>query len=182
MICRVFNVNDKQDFMNLLVRLNLPFKKVWDNYIWLNKTNYYRLVIFDNLEYGLFTQSQLPIVKAHQELNSANWKDYKPYADKGYKEMKPCGVEAGTRENTSWTPLRKEAFRNSDEWRNFTHSIKVAALNANGNICCEDCGKEFNPRVIEVHHLFPNEYDALERNKFKLLCHECHQVYTIMGL
>lgn len=181
MIGRIFNVNDKQDFMDLLTRLNLPFKKMWDNYIWLNKTNYYRLVIFDNLEYGLFTQSQLPIVKAHQELNSANWKDYKPWADAGYKIMRPCGVASGTMHNDMWTPIRKAKFRNSDKWKNFTYAIKAEATNSNGNICCEDCGREFYPYKIEIHHLCPNEYDNLDRKKFKLLCHECHEFYTRRG-
>lgn len=181
MICRVFTVNNERDFRDLLSRLNLAFKDCWKRYIWQNKTNYYRLVIFDNYEYGLFTQAQLPIVKSHQELNSANWADYKAYADKGYQEMRPCGVEAGTKTDNSWTPLRKEAFRKSEAWINFTHAIKEKATNSNGNIYCEDCGREFYSYKIEIHHLCPNEYDNLDRKKFKLLCHECHEVYTRRG-
>ena len=181
MICRVFTVNNERDFRDLLSRLNLAFKDCWKRYIWQNNTNYYRLVIFDNYEYGLFTQAQLPIVKSHQELNSANWADYKAYADKGYQEMRPCGVEAGTKADNSWTPIRKAEFRNSDKWKNFTYAIKAEATNSNGNICCEDCGREFYPYKIEIHHLYPNEYDNLDRKKFKLLCHECHEVYTRRG-
>lgn len=181
MICRVFTVNNERDFRDLLSRLNLAFKDCWKRYIWQNKTNYYRLVIFDNYEYGLFTQAQLPIVKSHQELNSANWADYKAYADKGYQEMRPCGVEAGTKTDNSWTPIRKAEFRNSDKWKNFTYNIKAESTNSNGNIRCEDCGREFYPSKIEIHHLYPNEYDNLDRKKFKLLCHECHEVYTRKG-
>lgn len=181
MICRVFTVNNERDFRDLLSRLNLAFKDCWKRYIWQNKTNYYRLVIFDNYEYGLFTQAQLPIVKSHQELNSANWADYKPYADKGYQEMRPCGVEAGTKTDNSWTPLRKEAFRKSEAWINFKNNMYYWGTCSNGMIICEDCKKYYTKENIDVHHIFPDKYDELERNKFMLLCKNCHSIRTKNG-
>lgn len=182
MIDKVLIINNATDFATALNTLGLTFKSCWNRYVWLPKTDYYRLVLFDNGEYGLFTQSQLPIVKAHQDLNSPNWKDYKPYADKGYKEMRSCGVEAGTKTDNSWTNIRKSEFRKSEKWLNFTKDIKEKAATSNGTVRCQDCGLAFNPYEIEVHHLFPERYDELDRDKFKLLCHECHQVYTRKGL
>lgn len=181
MICRVFTVNDEKDFKDLLSRLNLTFKDCWKRYIWQNKTNYYRLVIFDNYEYGLFTQAQLPIVKSHQELNSASWADYKPYADKGYQEMRPNGVEAGTKTDSSWTPLRKEAFRKGIEWNNFKRDIIEWNTKNDGYVYCEDCKNNISPKLIEVHHIYPELYDVLVRKNFMLLCNNCHKIRTARG-
>ena len=181
MICRTYVVNDEQDFRNLLSKLGLAFKNCWNRYVWINKTNYYRLVIFDNHEYGLFTQSQLPIVESHQDVNSSNWADYKPYADKGYKEMRPNGVESGTKVDGSWTSLRKAEFRKTDAWKNFKENIYYWNTCSNGMIMCEDCKRYYTKENIDVHHIFPEKYDELERDKFMLLCHDCHEIRTQNG-
>lgn len=181
MIRDIYVIDTKADFRLKLDELGLPFKDCWWNYIFLDKANYYRLVLFDNGEYGLFTQSQLPIVQAHSELNSADWRDYKPYADRDYREMRPNGVEAGTKLDNSWTSIRKEEFRKSKEWRNFKENIIKWNTKHDNYIYCEDCKNNILPELIEVHHIFPEQYDVLERKKFMLLCHDCHQVRTKRG-
>lgn len=181
MISKTYVVNDEQDFRNQLDKLGLEFKACWNRYVWMNKTNYYRLVIFDNNEYGLFTQSQLPIVQSHQDLNSASWKDYKAYADKGYKEMRPNGVEAGTKTDKAWTSLRKQEFRKSQSWISFKENMYYWNTCSNGMIMCQDCKEYFTKENIDIHHIFPNEYDVLERSKFMLLCRNCHEIRTKKG-
>ena len=104
MIKKTIIINDLNDLKAKLVAEKLRYKGwLWDNYTFLPKKDYYRLVIFDNNEYGLFTQSQYCIVEAHQELNSADWRYYKPYADPDYKVMKENGVKAGTLPSSLYT-------------------------------------------------------------------------------
>lgn len=181
MIKRIIIIDNESSFKSVLNRMGLSFKECWSRYVWMNKTNYYRLVTFDNGEYGLFTQSQLPIVESHQYLNSPNWADYKPYADKGYKEMRPCGVEAGTKADESWTSIRKAEFRKTDAWKNFKKNIYYWNTCNNGMIICEDCKKYYTQENIDIHHIFPDKYDELERNKFMLLCKNCHSIRTKNG-
>lgn len=183
MIKKTIIINDLNDLKAKLAEEKLRYKGwLWDNYTFLPKKDYYRLVIFDNNEYGLFTQSQYYIVKAHQELNSVNWRDYKPYADPDYKVMKENGVKAGSLKDSSWTTIKKTEFRKSSEWKLFTHNIIYYNTNYNNKCRCEDCSEYFNPNEIEIHHLDPDNYDNLDRRKFKLLCHNCHKLYTERGL
>lgn len=185
MITDIATINDCQELETELKKRNLDWKDCWDNYVWLDKKNYYRLVLFSNGEYGLFTQSQLPIVKAHGYFNSPYWKDYKPYADAGYKEMRPCTAVTDNSEiercKSIWTPIRKQEFRNGSEWKKFKTDFKYWNTNCNGKIKCEDCGAEIEPCSIEIHHLFPDDYGNLDRRKFKILCHVCHTIYTERG-
>lgn len=184
MIQEVVVINDKNDLEANIKARNLLWKSYWDNYIWLPKTYYYRLVIFTNGTYGLFTQSQLPIVEAHQDIMSSNWKDYKGWADENYPVMRDNGVEAGSKveNNKVWTSIEKANFRKTRKWYNFKKNIIYYNTNCNDMVKCEDCGKEIMPSLIEIHHLFPSEYDDLDRKKFKLLCHNCHEEYTKRGL
>lgn len=184
MIQEIVVINDKTDLEANLKARNLSWKPYWNNYVWLPKTYYYRLVIFTNGTYGLFTQSQLPIVEAHQDIMSSDWKDYKGWADKDYPVMRNNGVEAGSKveNNKVWTSIEKANFRKTRKWHKFKKNIIYYNTNYNGMIKCEDCGKEIMPSFIEIHHLFPSDYDDLDRQKFKLLCHDCHEEYTKSGL
>ena len=181
MIKDVYIINTKQDLENQLNKLGLLMKRSWINYVFLNKTDYYRLVIFTNGVYALFTQSQLPIVKAHENLMSADWRDYKPYADKGYKEMRPNGVESGTKIDNSWTSIRKSEFRKGIEWTNFKKNIIEWNTKNDGYVYCEDCKNNISPNAIEVHHIYPEQYDILIRRNFMLLCSDCHKIRTARG-
>lgn len=181
MIKEIVVLNDKADLEKAIQARGLAWKDAWDNYLWMDKVNYYRLVIHLRGRYILCTQSQCVIIKAHPEIESADWRDYKPYADANYKIMRPCGVEAGTIIDNSWTPMRKAEFRRCSEWINFKRDILYWNTNSNNKVKCEDCGKEFNPQEIEIHHICQAEYDNLDRKKFKLLCRECHEVYTKKG-
>lgn len=187
MIKTVLVINDNEELKEALELYNLPYRSYWNNYIWLDKTNYYRLVLFTNGNYGLFTQSQLPIVQAHQELNSSDWRDYKMYADAGYKVMRDNGVVAGSAvgsaiddNNKIWTPIKKAEFRKTDEWKTFRRKC------LDGNMVhlymCDDCRKFFQESEVQVHHLKPEYYDYLDRSLFKVLCKECHDKYTHDGL
>lgn len=180
MIKEIITINNANDLIETLKDKGLLWKSCWTNYVWLDKTYYYRLVIFSNGDYGLFTQSQLPIVEAHPEIESSYWRDYKPYADKGYKVMRYNGVDAGSKEsdNIVWTPIKKKEFRQTKQWKDFKNKI----IKDNCYVKCQDCGKEINPANIEVHHLRPDLYDCLRPYLFKLLCSECHSNYTKKGL
>lgn len=185
MIQQVIVINTKEDLELKLKNLQLSLKSVWKNYTFLNKRNYYRLVLFDNGNYGLFTQSQLPIVEYCQSIesieNSTNWADYKPYADMLYPTMRENGVASGTKECSEWTSIKKSRFRETEAWKNFKETFIYWNSNRNDCVICEDCKREIHKNFIEVHHIFPKEYDSLERKKFMLLCPDCHAIRTAKG-
>lgn len=176
---KVVVVNKREDFLEKLKLNNLIYKKYWDNYIFLNKIDYYRLVIFDNGEYGLFTQSQFLIIKNHPEIQSSNWADYKKYADKGYPVMRDNGVTSGTEEDNSWTVIKKESFRRTKKWLDFRKYLLGKREIVPGLYKCDDCYQVYP--VVEVHHLDPTNYDCLEEDRFKVLCKKCHFKYTKKG-
>lgn len=184
MIKEIIIINNSKDFREKLNNKNLTWKKCWDNYKWLNKKDYYRLIIFNNGEYGLFTQGQYPTIEAHLEIESSDWRDYKPYADKDYKVMRDNGVEAGTKksDNIVWTTIKKKEFRQCEQWKKFKARIIGLKMISNGKVKCDDCGQEIDPSLIEVHHLRPDIYDCLDIRLFKCLCDNCHQTYTRQGL
>lgn len=177
MIQEDVTINDRASFIRELEKRKLPYKKMWDNYKFLPKTDYYHLVLFTNGEYGLFTQCQMPVVIEHQDYNSGDWRKYKPYADRNYPVMRDNGVEAGTKiDENVWTSERKKRFRQTDKWRIF-----VRRCLPGDTVMCEDCHEFFSKNSMDVHHVYPEQYDVLIRKNFKVLCKNCHAIRTARG-
>jgi len=68
----------------------------------------------------------------------------------------------------------KTKFRSSKEWKDFRRQL----IKERGPQC-ELCGTKYSGkrlRMIQVHHLDPDDYTNLNPDKFVLLCSGCHDL------
>lgn len=71
-----------------------------------------------------------------------------------------------------WTSEEKSKFRTLKVWKDFRKVILEDRDNR-----CELCDTKYTgkrKRMLQVHHLFPDFYDDLNLDKFKVLCSTCH--------
>lgn len=77
-----------------------------------------------------------------------------------------------------WTSQEKNAFRRTVAWIKFRMSLlKVRKAR------CELCGSiKKSAKALDLHHVFPDEYDNLDPNKFKFLCTTCHEFIEFIAV
>jgi hypothetical protein len=61
----------------------------------------------------------------------------------------------------------RDKFRQTDKWISFSKHLR------NIHKECECC--TLKSKNLNVHHLFPKEYDNLQEDKFVVVCHSCHK-------
>lgn len=72
------------------------------------------------------------------------------------------------------TSKEKSKFRSSKDWKTFRWSL----IKQRGPFC-ELCGTKYSGkrlRMLQVHHLDPNNYTDLNPDKFKLVCSSDHEL------
>jgi 5-methylcytosine-specific restriction endonuclease McrA len=68
----------------------------------------------------------------------------------------------------------KTDYRKTKEWKAFRLSILKER-----NYKCECCGVS-KKSGLQIHHIFPEEYDNLEPERFAVLCSSCHKEVSRM--
>ena len=58
----------------------------------------------------------------------------------------------------------RDLFRSTTYWKRFVNSVKSKR--------CEFCS--CNSSRINIHHIYPDAYDKLQRRFFACLCYRCH--------
>ena len=66
----------------------------------------------------------------------------------------------------------KNHFRQSSVWKDF----RIKLLNDRG-YRCQCCGVT-KKKGLQIHHLFPSEYDNLDPDRFAVLCPSCHNTVS----
>jgi len=78
------------------------------------------------------------------------------------------------------TSKEKIKFRQSKKWKNF----RLQFINFK-DLTCELCGTVYKGKrckMLQLHHLDPDNYTDLDRNKFKLICAPCHDLIERMTI
>lgn len=72
----------------------------------------------------------------------------------------------------------KTRFRARKIWKEFREALILQR-----NKTCELCGKKkSSPRLLDCHHVYPDDYEDLKPEKFKILCTQCHDFVEYMGM
>lgn len=76
------------------------------------------------------------------------------------------------KEKILWDSKRKRRFRTLKVWKKFRDKM----IDDN-NATCQLCNTSYigkRKKLLNVHHLFEEEYDNLDPSKFIVLCSSCH--------
>ena len=71
-------------------------------------------------------------------------------------------------------------FRSRVAWKNF-RAMMIESTRGR----CQCCGMYYAPRsrrMLNVHHLDPDQYDDLQPGKFRVLCVTCHEFVEYMDM
>jgi predicted HNH restriction endonuclease len=72
------------------------------------------------------------------------------------------------------TSKEKIKFRTTKEWKIFRTNMLLFA-----ECTCDLCGTQYKgkrTKMLQVHHLEPENYTALFPDKFKVVCSSCHDL------
>jgi len=75
---------------------------------------------------------------------------------------------------------QKTRFRTLKIWKEFRqHLIEVRGPS------CECCGTTYSgkrKKQLQIHHLYPSQYELLEEFRFKILCSRCHDAVETINI
>ena len=74
----------------------------------------------------------------------------------------------------------KTKFRQSKAWKQFRLAVIVSVQG-----CCELCGTQYKGKrlkMLQVHHLNPDDYFNITTGKFAVLCSSCHDLVERMAI
>jgi hypothetical protein len=81
------------------------------------------------------------------------------------------------------TSEEKTRFRQTVAWKRFRERkiAEVKKLDKKGKLRCEMKGTLLSDRAAQCHHLFPDQYDLLELDRFRILSPKSHDFVEDMA-